>query len=186
MIDFRIEEMAPRFLLSDTNGRAMAKAMEAGMKMALEVARRGVEILLDVQAMPEWRLDELAWELNTPWYIHDAGVAAKRSAIQRGESINRRLGTPWAVERVAEMYFGQALVEEWQEYGGEPYHFRVKTANLSAAVANSDIIRELVERTKNLRSVYDGVLANPQAPATSVYVGTLIQTTWKITLGVRG
>jgi len=180
MIDFDIGQLAPRFLMDDRNGRAMARAMEAGMMAALEVVRRGVELVIDVQSMPEWRLDELAWELNTPWYIHDAGIDAKRSAILRGENVNRRLGTPWAVETVAGMYFGASEVQEWHDYDGEPFHFQVLTGNLNAATLHSVVFRELVERTKNARSVFDGVIVNPRTPTLEMWAGMLGRAVWRV------
>lgn len=184
MMVFRVEHLVPRFLRNDKNGRAMAKALEAALKYALEAFQRGVDLLTDVDTMPEWRLDELAWELNTPWYVHSAGVSAKRSAILSGESVNRRLGTPWAVATVAKMYFGSSSVIEWQEYDGEPFHFQVTTSNLSAVTNNSAIFRELILRTKNARSVFDGVIVNPSAPNPVLYAGYAMQTVRKMTLPV--
>jgi len=186
MIEIDIRDLVPRFLMADRTGRALAMAIERAFRIADGAVTAGVDITLRVDSMPEWRLDEMARELNVPWYVPGSGIETKRGAIRSALAVYRRLGTPWAVVTVAEMYFGSSTVEEWWEYGGEPYHYRVKTANLDAVTANMAVFRELIRRTENLRSVFDGVYADPSLPSHGAWAGFVTQTMIKRTVPMKG
>ena len=112
MINFNVADVFPRFILNDTNGYAMAKAIEAALKYFLAKCQEGLDTLQDVDKMPEWRLDECAWESNCLYdYNADvdasADIAAKTIAVDR----NRRSvmsfmrGQPPAEFRI-HSYFG--------------------------------------------------------------------------------
>lgn len=63
MTDVLLGHLFPRFLLEDRNGRAMAEAIRAALTLLCGTARQGLSTVTDVKSMPEWRLDEMAWEL---------------------------------------------------------------------------------------------------------------------------
>lgn len=178
-----LAELLSAPLRDDETGVAIAKSVTPALRAFLS-AVRNISLLGNVRNLPDRILDELAWELNVPWYDAGVGPAVKREAIRSSDRVNMRLGTPWAVATVAAMYFGASQVEEWWEYGADPYHFRVRTANLAAATNNSALFRELVRRTKNVRSVFDGVIVNPSAPNPVLYAGYAIQTVRKMTVPV--
>jgi hypothetical protein len=48
-------------------------------------------------------------------------------------------------------------VEEWFEYGGQPYHFKVLTTNTSATTTDVQRFTRAVESVKNARSVLEAV-----------------------------
>ena len=76
-----IFQIFPRFILEDTDGFAMCKALEAGLNYFLDKCNEGLKLVLDVDSMPEWRLDEMAWELNC-LYDFQADVDIKREWIR--------------------------------------------------------------------------------------------------------
>lgn len=144
-------------------------------------AHVGVPLILpNAQALPEAVLDELASELLIRWYDYSAGIQLKRDLVARSESVHRRMGTPNAIEQVASAYFGPSTVEEWYEYDGEPYHFRVRTPNMEAATDKNTAFRHVVERTQNLRSVFDGVQIDAEIPTVRVYVAMVVQSAMHI------
>ena len=81
MISFDIRDIIPAFILADKNGYAMAKAIEAGLKYYVEKSRKGLDIITDVDAMPEWRLDEQAEDYNI-LYDYNADIEAKRDWVR--------------------------------------------------------------------------------------------------------
>jgi len=172
-------------LRDDPGGVAIARAITPAMREFLG-AIPNASLLPNVANLPEPILDELARDLNVPWYDSGADIEIKREAILTSDLINMRLGTPWAVATVAAMYFGTATVEEWFQYAGAPYHFRVRTDNLDAVTAYDAIFRELIQRTKNVRSVFEGVWIDYQTPDTQVYAGTAVQTAALITIQMDG
>ena len=76
MIDFTIHQLFPDFILADKNGYAMAKAIERALQIMCSTIQTGVDNLQDIDKMPEWRLDEMAWELGC-LYDHNANIETK-------------------------------------------------------------------------------------------------------------
>ena len=155
MMDIDIRGLVPRFILRDQNGYAMAKALEAGLNAFLAVAQGGLDTWGNVDKMPEWRLDEMAWEYGIPFdYTADAEV--KRAWIRDAWALSRLYGTLDGMRRYLAGYFDGAEVVEAADYSGDPYHFRIDlTGEWNAAkVAWA---QAAAEATKNVRSVLDGM-----------------------------
>ena len=53
--------------------------------------------------------------------------------------------------------YGDGMLSEWFEYGGDPYHFKVFTTNSSALTENKSRFLALLSAVKSLRSVLDSV-----------------------------
>ena len=110
-------------------------------------------ILLDVGAMPEWRLDQMAWETNC-LYDYRAPVEAKREWIRNALPLYRMWGTKAAIVEYLKGYFERVKVEEWWEYNGEPYHFRVTVEGVWTG--DKELwTRKAIDTAKNVRSVLD-------------------------------
>lgn len=153
MMDFDIRGLLPRFIWNDRNGHALAKALEAGMVRFLRVCQLGLDTWGNAEAMPEWRLDEMAWEYNIP-YDYTAGIAIKREWVANAIAKSRLYGTPEGVIAYLGGYFEDAELEENWQYGGDPFHFRLSFRGgwtpESVAWATSAL-----EAVKNVRSVVD-------------------------------
>lgn len=111
-----------------------------------------------IDELPEEILDILAWQFNVDWYDAEADLMTKRQAVNDFLIISRTRGTPAAVKRVVEIYFGSGSVEEWFDYGGEPYHFRVVTDNPAANAEKAELLIRAVDSVKNLRSHLEAVV----------------------------
>lgn len=161
MMDFKIEQLIPLFLLSDGNGYAMAKAIEQGLSTFCETIQTGIDTILDVESMPEWRLDEMAWELNC-LYDFAANVENKRAWIREAERFFSRYGTKMAIVEYLRGRFSFVNLEENWQYGGEPYHFRIGVDN-GTTEENIRWAQNAVEQIKNVRSVLDTIRLNISA-----------------------
>lgn len=105
-------------------------------------------------------LDELAWGLHVDGYDALADDDEKRRLILNSFLIHKYKGTAFAVRKIVESVFGSAgTIEEWFQYSGNPYHFRMDIFCESRGVTVADQLRamQLVEAGKNLRSVLDGI-----------------------------
>lgn len=153
MMKFDLTRLVPRFILEDKDGYAMAKAIEAGMKDFLAVAQIGLETWGDVDKMPEWRLDELAWEYNIP-YDYNANIEIKREWIRNVQALSRMYGTPDGIAQYMGGYFEEATVEENWEYDGDPFHFRVRFPG-SWTPEKVAWATKAIQAVKNVRSVLD-------------------------------
>ncbi len=172
MIDFAIGQTLPDFLLADRNGYALAKAVESALKSMCATVQAGVDAVQDVDKMPEWRLDELAWEYGAEWYDYDATLEIKRSQIKGVQDFFNRLGTPYAVESALSAVYGDGTIKEWFEYGGDPFHFKAYTTNASALTENRKKFIALLDVVKNVRSVLDGIVYYGSGGKATYYAAT--------------
>lgn len=155
MIEFDIAQLFPRFLQEDRNGLALARAIERALTLMGETVQTGLDVLKDVERMPEWRLNELAWELDC---LYDAGadIDSKRRWIRDAMPLQAATGTPKAISAYLDGMFEHAEVDEAWRYGGEPFHFRVLLEG-EWTQEKERFVRMAVEKAKNVRSVLDGV-----------------------------
>lgn len=134
-----------------------------------------------IDEVPEEVLDILAWQFKVLWYDATSSLEVKRKAINDALLVARTLGTPAAVEKVVEIYFGDGRVEEWFEYGGQPYYFRVVTNNLDATNAQAALLVKAVDSVKNLRSRLEVVIIE-SVENMDIYHGHVLQMTDNLTL----
>lgn len=155
MIEFAIHQLFPDFMLADKNGYAMARAIERALQIMCETVQTGVDNLQNIDKMPEWRLDEMAWELGC-LYDSNANIETKRRWIKDATPLYAALGTPQAVYNFLEGFFEQVELEENWQYAGEPFHFRV-TVSGEWNDANEAWMRRAIASAKNVRSVLDDI-----------------------------
>lgn len=104
-------------------------------------------------------LDILARDFKVDWWDSDYSLEEKRRTLLTSWQVHKTLGTKGAVIKAITSVYQSAAVEEWFEYGGEPYHFRV-TVRLSENGWDCSKHRQLLEKMryyKNLRSHRDAV-----------------------------
>lgn len=167
MVSFDIRHLVPRFIWEDRNGHALAVAMARGMGIMCSIIQDAVDCVFDVSKMQEWRLDEMAWELGC-LYDYTAQIETKRRWIENAIPIFAAYGTIAAMHEYLDAYFDSLEVEEANQYGGEPYHFRIIGAG-EWTEEKKQWLTAAVERVKNVRSVLDG--AHPGCTATLQLTG---------------
>lgn len=153
MIKPNLFQIFPRFIVNDETGYAMCKALEAGYNYFLDKIEKGVNLILNPDEMPEWRLDEIAWEYNIP-YDYRADVEQKREWVRNAIPMYRILGTKEGIRQYLTGYFGEIEIQENWEYGGDPFHFRVTVGGEWTPETEAWTV-EAVNRVKNVRSVLD-------------------------------
>lgn len=170
--DIHIERWVPDFILHDKNGYALAKAIEAGLNAMNTAVQEGVTNLLNVDGMPEWALDEKAWEYNII-YDNSAPVAVKRSWVKNAFGAHALYGTVAGIIQYLKPYFDDAKVEEGWEYGASPYHFRVVLAS-ERTTENDAWAHKAINQVKNVRSVLDLIIYNSYESAAFADIGAAV------------
>ncbi len=100
-------------VLVEVNGRVL--------RIDAAIVRRAKDPML----CPEELLPWLAWEEGVDLWDPDWPVEKKRQAIAKSWEMHRAKGSRQGlVDAIDLLNFG-AVVEEWFEYGGQPYHFRL-------------------------------------------------------------
>ena len=170
MFDFDIRSV-PRFILRDKNGYALAKAIQAAMQIMNDTVEDGVNCITDIDKMPEWRLDELAWELNIEWYDYEYDIEVKRRTVKTFQEVYKRLGTNYAVHTALQAIYPNCEIREWFDYNGTPFKFRLLVDTSDDGVTPDQIQRALdrIQYYRNERSVLDGVqyIISPSEPVTA-------------------
>lgn len=144
----------PAFLREDRNGYALALAIGTALSHFLEAVAYADTCLTDVENMPEWALDEWAACRGMRWYDRDADVSVKRLWVRDFNKMHSCIGTKEAVEYLMRSVYARCAVQEWNDYGGEAYHFRVRVYG-DYSERLEKWARAAVEIVKNCRSIMD-------------------------------
>lgn len=133
----------------------------------------GIPIIYpDIDSLPEALLDILAKDFKVDWYRYDYSIRAKRALIKDAIFVHKHMGTVAAVEKALTDVWPPSSVEEWFEYGGDPYFFRVILEAQSAEepiMVNSAL--DVIHFYKPVRAHLEGDL-----PIVRVTFGIVIKT----------
>lgn len=148
----------PESLLQDPNMAALAESIADEFERLPDVVSREM-IYSRIDELPEDMLDILAYDFKIDWWDPNYTLKEKRKTLKENWYVHRHMGTRGAVERAISAIYPDTTLEEWFEYDGEPYHFRL-WVNLSDDDVDSDRMRRVLSRLeiyKNLRSHNDAV-----------------------------
>lgn len=103
-------------------------------------------------------IDHLAYQLHVDDYDSGLPIETKREMVKNSIDIHRHKGTPYAVEKAVQTIYSDSKIEEWFDYGGKPYYFKV-TLITAPLTGKSDIVKLIraINAAKNVRSWLDGI-----------------------------
>lgn len=152
-----LKDTLPESIANDKEIESICKVVQDRM-WAIKKQTEMLLLLPRLNVLPEALIDELAWEYHVDFYRPDLPLDTKRKLIQQAIAWHRIKGTPAAIEEVCSAVFNHAEVFENWEYGGEPYHFKVRV--VKEAIPDPLVIETLldaIEQTKNARSWLDEI-----------------------------
>ena len=96
----------------------------------------------------------LAWAFSVDTWDADWTETRKRQVIARSLDVHRKKGTIGALRTALEPFALNLVVEEWWEFGGDPYTFRVTVTvdNETVDQAVLDELEAVINDAKNVRS----------------------------------
>lgn len=146
----------PEVLQNDVEMQALAAGIAQQLSTHLAEIDK-VRIYTRIDQLPEELIDILAYDFKVDWYDFDYSIEAKRAVFKDSFKIRRRIGTRGAVERALSSIYPGTKVEEWFEYGGEPFFFRVilDVTNQLVSITEAQIVRA-INLYKSLRSHLEG------------------------------
>ena len=148
----------PTVLAEDTEMQALAVGLaEAVARYREEID--SIRIYPNIDNLPEDLLDILAYDMKVDWWDYEFTLQEKRETLKRCWYVHKHKGTPAAVETALSAIYPDTRVEEWFQYGGEPFHFRITIPmdENSLDAAKHARVMQAVNYYKNLRSVLDSV-----------------------------
>lgn len=151
--DIRLADILPPNIAKDPKVSAAAQALD-GELQAVTAAVDQCLLLARIDELPEPVIDQLAWQFHVDFYEPDLPLEQKRALVKRALDWHKRKGTPAVVEEAIGSIFGRAKIEEWYEYGSDPYKFRVQV-DVEAYGATEEMLarlERLIQTTKNKRS----------------------------------
>lgn len=147
-----------------TKDKSILALAEAGAKVLAarlaEIDR--VRIISNIDGLDEAVLDILARDFKVDWWDANYSIAEKRQTLKDSWRVHKILGTKAAVETAISAIYPGTKVQEWWEYGGEPFYFRL-FLNAGKLRPDTEKHRKVLERVnyyKSLRSHLDGFIWN--------------------------
>lgn len=143
----------------------------------VELGRINTDLLLiypAIDSLNEQLIDYLAVQMHVDEYDDTENLDVKRQQVKQSFLLHRLKGTKYAVQKAVSTVYQSAKVEEWPEYSGEPYHFRVTgiTAPMNETKTINKLVR-LINAYKNTRSWLDYVQFNRLYRQTFLFGGNV-------------
>lgn len=132
----------------------------------------------DPATCPAVLLPWLAWEETVDIWEPGWPVEQKRQAIAQSWHLHRRKGTRKALEDAINLLGFGAQLEEWFEYGGAAYHFRLRVdigPEDSLAIERMIVLMRTALQYKNVRSHLETIFLKRSSLPTAVHVGGYIK-----------
>lgn len=152
----------------------MARAAADAEAMAARLAEIDrVRIISNIDGLDETVLDILARDFKVDWWDADYSLEEKRRTLKDSWRVHKVLGTKAAVETALRAIYPKAQVQEWFEYGGKPYRFKLDidlTGELSDAARPWRVL-ERVNFYKSLRSHLDSIEFTIDMGTTLLHIG---------------
>ena len=145
-------DILPPNLLADKKINAAARALDDELQKITAATRKAL-LLPRLDELSEEVIDLLAWQWHVDFYEPiGMDIETKRRLIKNSIAWHRIKGTPAAVEQVVSAVFDTSHVQEWFEYGGKPYHFKVITEDVTTDPNVLARMRRAINAAKNTRS----------------------------------
>lgn len=155
----------PISLRRDSAVIALEAVVAEALATRLEEIDR-VRIISNIDGLDEAVLDILAHDFKVDWYDPEYSLEEKRRTLKDNWLVHRRLGTKYAVRTALNAVYPGASVQEWFEYGGNPYCFRVVLpASGELTIEKQKRVLSRIQYYKNLRSHLDKIVALIEAAA---------------------
>lgn len=147
----------PPALKKDKSMLALGQLIAEELHITAHETKKNI-IYANIEELSETWLDVLAYDLHVDWYDYDYPIEAKRAIIRDSIRVHQKLGTTGATERALGGLHPQSEIEEWNNYDGKPFHFRIvlDTTNSRVAVDYDEIV-STVDIYKRLTAHLDGL-----------------------------
>lgn len=145
-------DVLPPNLAEDETLRNVALALDGEMQRTTELSRM-VLLLARIDELDDATIDLLAKQFKVDFYDADTPLERKRELVRTSIAWHRKKGTPAAVQQVVDALIGGAKVQEYWEYGGRPYFFRV--GGITGPLVSENTITAIaraIKISKNTRS----------------------------------
>lgn len=169
-----IYRLYPPVLKDDKDFSAIGVALTIQLLKNAELAGREI-IYPEIDKLPESVLDALAYDFNVEWYDYEGTLEEKRNTISGCMNIHKSKGTKGAILTALKSVYDDVQVQEWFEYGGEPFHFKIIIKHSHSGFEKLTRLLQKVKYYKNARSYLDETIfeMDMSPPPATAYFGTV-------------
>lgn len=170
-------KILPKNISADNNIQELSSVLDDELQKICKVVDN-LNLIDKIDVLPEEIVNLLAWQWHVDYYDNTLPLQNKRRLVKESIRVHKTKGTAWAVENVVKSALGDSCVEEWYEYSGEPYHFRL--TNITADIAGPKTLEQLmraIDSVKNVRSTLDEIIFKRENTGIQYIGGVLSQHT---------
>ena len=173
----RLEELKLSDLLPGMMKTPEVLAISAALDQELQEITAAIGealILTRIDELPENLVDLLAWQFHVDFYEPLGFDLDKKRALVKNSFIwHRYKGTKYVLEEmIRTLFLDEFKIEEWFEYGGEPYFFRIISSDsITDARQYHDLIRAIFT-LKNERSWLERITMTRKLEGT-IFIGSV-------------
>lgn len=152
-------DLLPPNLRTRIDFQVLSKVIEIPWRQMVRAISAGT-IFTNVRVLSDLTLNALAYDLHIGYYDPTLPRDVREVLVGNAMPWHRTRGTKYAVASLVSAIFGSGAVQEWFEYGGEPYYFKVITGNLAVTGTEVQNFAAAVKSAQNVRSWMDPVEIN--------------------------
>ncbi|AHN84839.1 tail protein I [Vibrio phage phi 2] len=163
----KIIDITPESLKQDEQILAMCEALQPQMD-DVDSSIPIIEIYSRIDELPEPILRMLAVEnrvFQNEWELA-LTIEAKRNLVKSSFFLNKTKGTRASIERIFSLLNITASIQEWFEYGGDPFWFKVSIYDIEGRGLTESELQQavrMINRYKPLRCRLDSIDASVKA-----------------------
>lgn len=170
--ELRLLSLLPPSIKSDPDIQAAATVLDKSGEKTLQLIKK-LNFFVNPHLADHDLLDAVAADLHVDFYDKTFSIETKRRLIDESMILHMEKGTAKSVEDLLTTVFGQGEVEEWYEYGGLPYHFRIYTSDKSATNERANEFIRALESVKRKSTVLESITIL-QSENMNLYFGTVV------------
>jgi Bacteriophage P2-related tail formation protein len=150
-------ELLPSNLRDNPDIIAASQAVDPEFQTLAQMINK-VLIYPNIDNLDSKMVDYLALETNADFYDQFLPIENRKALVRDAYIHKYYKGTAYAVKQIIEDAFIPAVIQEWFQYNGQPYHFRIYTGSSLPSDQMSDITTA-INAVKNVRSHLDSITA---------------------------
>lgn len=133
-------DLLPPNLQQDPDMIAASKSVDGDFSLVVNDVKQCILLPRIDEINDNNVLDLLAWQMHVDFYDTSLPIETKLQLIKSSNHLHKTKGTPAAVEKATQIVFGRSWMEEWFEYSGSPYMFKMNVEISNRGASPDDLI----------------------------------------------
>ena len=152
-------------------------AMESAIKSGQNISDLVIRNLWNPDTCPLEVLPWLAWALSVDKWDQDWSEEIKRNVVRSSVEVHRKKGTVHAIKQAVRAVYSDTEINEWFNYGGNPYHFKIAVDIGNGLGFSYDLagqIKDVALSAKNVRSKLEALTIIIRQMADTPKIGSAV------------